>query len=68
MSRYTHYWRIRKWLPERFGQPCRVLATGRMGTVMIEFSDGVRHIVSRYSIRRAVNELEKGMETASGKD
>ena len=48
----THYWRIRKWLPERFGAPCRVLAAGRLGNILIEFEDGERVVCSRYSVRR----------------
>jgi hypothetical protein len=47
----THYWRVRATLPDRFGQPCRVLARGRMNSICIEFADGVRHIVSRYAVR-----------------
>lgn len=48
----THYWRVRATLPERFKQPCRVIARGRMNSICIEFEDGVRHIVSRYAVRR----------------
>lgn len=48
----THFWRIRKWLPERFGQRCRVLATGTLNSALIEFEDGTRHVVCRYSVRR----------------
>lgn len=48
----THYWRLRATLPERHGQPCRLLAVGKMNTIQIEFADGVRHIVSRYAVRR----------------
>lgn len=48
----THYWRIKKWLPERFGQPVLLLKTGAMNSALIQFSDGVSHIVSRYSIRK----------------
>lgn len=51
-AKFSHYWRIRKWLPERYGHPCRLLATGKMNSVLIEFGDGVRQIVSRYSIRK----------------
>ena len=54
----THFWRIRKYLPERFGEPCRLIATGRMNSVCIEFADGVRHIASRYSIRRLAGQLQ----------
>lgn len=48
----THYWRVRTTLPDRFGQPCRVLARGRMNSAQIEFEDGTRHIVSRWAVRR----------------
>ena len=48
----THRWRIRTNLPERFGEPCRVLARGRMNSILIEFGDGVRHVVSRYAVRK----------------
>lgn len=48
----THYWRVRATLPERYGQPCRVLARGRMNSIRVEFADGVQHIVSRYAVRR----------------
>lgn len=48
----THYWRVRTTLPERFGEHCRVTARGRMNSVQVEFADGVRHIVSRWSVRR----------------
>lgn len=42
----THYWRIRKWLPERFNQRCRVLARGKMNTILVEFEDGfLAHII-----------------------
>lgn len=48
----THYWRIRATLPDRFGQPCKVLARGKLNSVLVQFADGVRHIVNRYAIRR----------------
>jgi len=48
----THYWRIRKWHPERFGQPCKVLARGRMNSILIEFEDGYQLVTSRWSVRR----------------
>ena len=49
---FDRYWRIRTRLPERFGQPCRVIARGTMNSACIEFEDGVRHIVSRNSFRK----------------
>lgn len=33
-------------------RPCRVLASGRMGSVLVEFRDGQREIVSRRALRR----------------
>lgn len=50
---FDHHWRLRVRLPERHGTACRVVARGKMNSVQIEFAaDRVRHIVSRYSIRR----------------
>lgn len=48
----THYWRVRATLPDRFREPCRVIARGKMNSIQIEFTDGTRHIVSRYAVRR----------------
>jgi hypothetical protein len=48
----THFWRVRATLPDRFGQPCRVVARGRMNSIQVEFADGVNHIVSRYAVRK----------------
>lgn len=48
----THYYHVRKWMPDRFRQPCRVVARGRMGAVLIEFADGWRAVVSRWAVRR----------------
>lgn len=47
----THYWRVRKMLPERYGQSCRVLARPSPISVEIEFADGVRHVADRLFIR-----------------
>lgn len=48
----THYWRVRATLHERFGEPCRVTARGRMNSCQIEFADGTCHIVSRWAVRK----------------
>ena len=45
------YWRSR--LPERKGQPCRVLVRGKMNTILVEFADGYQVTTSRYAVRRA---------------
>lgn len=49
--RFDRYWRIRKWLPDRWGQPCRVVARGRLNSALIEFADGYRVITSRNFVR-----------------
>lgn len=54
----THRWRVRRTLPERFGQPCRVVpplprsGKNHMGTILVEFEDGARVVTSRFSVRR----------------
>lgn len=51
----THYWRLRRTLPERNGQPCRVLCAGRgpgPRNILVEFADGLRVVSIRWSVRR----------------
>lgn len=48
----THYWRIRAKLHERFGQPCRVLAYGKLNSCLVEFADRFQVITSRWSVRK----------------
>jgi hypothetical protein len=50
-----HVWRLRRYLPERYGQPCRVLARGRgrgPRNVLVEFEDGFRVVGTRFCVRR----------------
>lgn len=47
---YIWYWKSR--LPERKGQACRVLARGKMNSVLVEFMDGYKVITSRFAVRR----------------
>ena len=35
------------------GRRCRIVARGRMNSVLVEFGDGQREVVSRYSVRAA---------------
>jgi hypothetical protein len=54
---YPHVWRIRKWLPERFGQRCRILVPAdnrRLGpnNVLVEFEDGVKVVATRWATKR----------------
>lgn len=49
---FNRYWRVRTTLPERKGHLLRVLARGTMNSALIEFQDGTRHVVSRWSFRK----------------
>ncbi len=49
---FDRFWRVRTRLPERHGQPCRVLARGRMNSALVEFEDGLRVITSRNYVRK----------------
>lgn len=46
------YWRVRRRLPERYRQKCRVLTRGRLNTVLVEFEDGFRVTTSGNYLRR----------------
>jgi hypothetical protein len=48
----THYWRIRKFLPERYRHKCRVIVYGKNRNVLIEFEDGQRVRTLLTNIRR----------------
>lgn len=51
---YDHVWFWKARLPERKGTKCRVLARGRMNSIMVEFeADKYRVITSRYAVREA---------------
>ena len=51
-SAMTHTWRWRKWLPDRFGQHCRIITTGTLNSALVEFADGYKVVTSRYAVRR----------------
>lgn len=44
---FDRYWRLRVRLAERHGHRLRVVARGSMNSALIEFQDGLRHVVSR---------------------
>lgn len=54
----THRWHWRKWMPERHGQLCRVLAVGRMNSALVEFEDGTKVVTSRYAVRKLIHNAE----------
>lgn len=47
---YRWFWRAR--LPDRKGQRCRVVARGRMNSILVEFLDGYRVVTSRFAVRK----------------
>lgn len=53
MSVWSHVWHWRKWLPDRKGQPCRLLATGALNSALVEFPDGVQVVTNRRAVRKA---------------
>jgi hypothetical protein len=50
---FDRVWRLHVRLPERFGKRCRVIARGTLNSALIEFEDGIRHVVSRNAFRKA---------------
>lgn len=53
MNTFPFVWRVRCRLPERHGQRCRVVVSGRMWTSLVEFEDGFLVVTSRRYLRRA---------------
>jgi hypothetical protein len=49
---FDRYWRVRRTLPDRYGQRCRITARGTMNSCRVEFEDGFWAIVSRWSVRK----------------
>lgn len=46
------WWRAK--LGDRNGQPCTVLARGKMNSILVAFADGHRVLTSRHAVRRLV--------------
>ena len=59
---YSWFWLSR--LKERKGQPCKVLARGKMNSILVEFEDGYKVITSRYAVRR-LNEREESVRQSN---
>lgn len=51
-DRYPYIWYWRSRLPERHRQPCRVLARGKMNSILVEFADGYLVVTSRFAVRK----------------
>jgi hypothetical protein len=52
MTTYDHIWFWKTRLHERKGQACRVLARGKMNSILVEFEDGFKVITSRFAVRK----------------
>lgn len=48
---YPYVWFWRSKMPDRKGQPCRVLVRGKMNTILVEFEDGFKTTTSRFAVR-----------------
>ena len=50
----THFyaWKNNEKRAKLFKRPCRILARGTMNSVLIEFENGERSVVSRRALRR----------------
>lgn len=45
---YPYKWRVRRYLPDRYGAPCRITARGKLNSIRVEFEDGFEVITSRW--------------------
>jgi hypothetical protein len=57
---YPYIWFWKRRLPERKGQPCKVLVRGRMNSILVEFPDGFKVVTSRHAVRK--NKDPKGID------
>jgi len=49
---YDHVWYWKKRLGYRKGQPCRIVARGKMNSVLVEFENGEMVVTSRWATRK----------------
>ena len=49
---HRYCWKNNEKRATLYGRECRVVARGTMNSILIEFADGQREVVSRYSVRR----------------
>ena len=49
---YQWFWKSR--LAERKGLPCKVLARGKMNSILVEFEDGYKVVTWRYAVRKNI--------------
>jgi hypothetical protein len=49
---FSHRWFWKSRLPERRGQPCRVMVRGKRNSILVAFEDGFNVVTSRWAVRR----------------
>lgn len=49
---HVYRWRNNPRRAQLYGQRCRIMASGRMGSVLIEFQNAERVVTSRRALRR----------------
>ena len=52
LSLYHYIWFWRRKLGDRKGYQCKVLARGKMNSILVEFRDGFKVITSRFAVRK----------------
>jgi hypothetical protein len=62
---FTHIWFWRSRLSERKGQLCKVIARGKLNSILVEFADGFKVVTSRYAVRSARDHENPGRKRAS---
>jgi len=50
--KYNYIWYWKSKLGERKNQACRILAYGKMNSILVEFADGYKVITGRYAVRK----------------
>lgn len=55
-DKYTYHWGNNPKRKEFKGRKCKILATGKMNTVLIEFENGEQVTTSRRALRRVQDE------------
>jgi hypothetical protein len=51
---YKYGWKNNQKREALYGRTCRILASGKMGSVAVEFGNGQREIISRRALRKIV--------------
>lgn len=49
---FNYIWFWKKKLPDRKNDKCRVIARGKLNSILIEFEDGFKVVTSRYAVRK----------------